>query len=252
MQMFLLIVVNAVVGFIVGACGISGFLLPMYYAVATDFAVGEYLALSYWAFILSGVLAMVGCKDGIDREKRTLGWLCAGSAIGAIFGVKLNSFISPQNVKLILYIVVLLAGFSILYTGMRKSERSGQRSALLDSKPFMLVFGILTGTICAIGGSGGPILVMPLLAAMGMEVHSSMAVGLLDSLFLSVPAFAGYVRGIEIKGLFIYMGVIFFAYGGAVFSGRKLSSRVPSEPLKKAVGIFSIIISIYMLYSVFW
>lgn len=250
MEMVMLIIANAVVGFIVGACGISGFLLPMFYAAATHFTVGQYLSLSYFAFILSGPMGLVGCKEGFEREKKTLGWLCLGSAIGAVFGVKLNSFIAPENVKIILYVVVLLAGISIIIMG-RKGKKEVGRSHLLDSKIFMLIFGIVTGTVCAIGGSGGPILVMPLIAAMGMEVHAAMAVGLLDSLFLSVPAFLGYIKGVELGSLTIYFIAIAISYGGAALIGRKMSSKVPSAPLKKAVGIFSIIISIYMLYTVF-
>ena len=251
MQMVLTVLANAIVGFIVGACGISGFLLPMFYAALTDFEVGEYLAISYWAFILSGLLAMVGCKEGISREKKTLGWLCVASAIGAVFGVKLNSFISPQNVKLILYVVVLLAGISIIIMGRKnKKAKEEKRSQLLDSRLIMFLFGLVTATVCAIGGSGGPILVMPLLAAMGMEVHAAMAVGLLDSLFVSVPAFVGYINGVDLKSLTAYMIAIAISYGGCTLLGRFFSSRVPSAPLKKAVGIFSVIISIYMLSTV--
>ena len=40
MQMIMVAIANAVIGFIVGACGLSGFLLPMFYAAYTDFSVG--------------------------------------------------------------------------------------------------------------------------------------------------------------------------------------------------------------------
>ena len=248
MQMIMVAIANAVIGFIVGACGLSGFLLPMFYAAYTDFSVGEYLAISYWAFILSGPVALIGFKEGFGRERRTLGWLCAASAVGAVFGVRLNSLISPENVKLILYIVVLLAGISIIVMGRKnKKAREEKRSPLLDSKAGMFAFGLVTSTVCAIGGSGGPILVMPLLTTMGMEVHVAMAVGLIDSLFVSVPAFVGYVRGVEIRGLIVYMAVICVTYGGAALLGRRFSSKIPSAPLKRAVGIFSVIIAVYML-----
>lgn len=250
MQLLLTTVANAVIGFIVGACGVSGFLLPMFYMALTDFSVPEALVLSYWVFVTSSPLSMVGCKEGVSREKKTLGWLCVGSALGAMLGVKLNSFFSPKGVKIILYVVVLLAGIYIVINESRKKPDDGEnRSAHLDSRPFMFMFGVVTGTICAIGGSGGPILVMPLLATMGMEVHTAMAVGLLDSLFVSVPAFVGYVRNVNVSSLTVYMIVVLLAYGISMFIGRKLSSRVPSKPLKKAVGVFSIIISIYMIVT---
>ena len=107
MQLLLTTLANAIIGFIVGACGVSGFLLPMFYTALTDFSVPEALVLSYWVFVISSPLGFVGCKDKMSREKKTLGWLCVGSAIGAVLGVKLNSFFSPKGVKIILYIVVL-------------------------------------------------------------------------------------------------------------------------------------------------
>lgn len=113
----------------------------------------------------------------------------------------------------------------------------------------MLAFGIITGAVCALGGSGGPILVMPLLATMGMEVHTAMAVGLLDSLFVSVPAFVGYVRNVNLSDLTLYMVVVLLAYCISMFIGRKLSSKVPSKPLKMVVGVFSVIIAVYMIIT---
>ena len=249
MQLLLTTLANAIIGFIVGACGVSGFLLPMFYTALTDFFVPEALVLSYWVFVISSPLGFVGCKDKMAREKKTLGWLCVGSAIGAVLGVKLNSFFSPKGVKIILYIVVLLAGIYIVINESRKKASDEKRSPKLDSKPFMLAFGIITGAVCALGGSGGPILVMPLLATMGMEVHTAMAVGLLDSLFVSVPAFVGYVRNVNLSDLTLYMVVVLLAYCISMFIGRKLSSKVPSKPLKMVVGVFSVIIAVYMIIT---
>lgn len=43
MQLLLTTLANAIIGFIVGACGVSGFLLPMFYTALTDFSVPEAL-----------------------------------------------------------------------------------------------------------------------------------------------------------------------------------------------------------------
>ena len=134
MQLLLTTLANAIIGFIVGACGVSGFLLPMFYTALTDFSVPEALVLSYWVFVISSPLGFVGCKDKMSREKKTLGWLCVGSAIGAVLGVKLNSFFSPKGVKIILYIVVLLAGIYIVINESRKKASDEKRSPKLDSK----------------------------------------------------------------------------------------------------------------------
>ena len=46
--------------------------------------------------------------------------LSAGSMAGAVLGVKLNLIIPEEQVKILLYVVVLLSGISIL---LRKAEK---------------------------------------------------------------------------------------------------------------------------------
>ena len=47
---------NLAVGALVGLCGVAGFLLPMFYTASLGMNVSEGLALSFAAFIVSGVL----------------------------------------------------------------------------------------------------------------------------------------------------------------------------------------------------
>ena len=53
---------NLIVGVFVGLCGVAGFLLPMFYTAALKMSVPEGLALSFAAFIVSGVLGSVNYK----------------------------------------------------------------------------------------------------------------------------------------------------------------------------------------------
>ena len=47
---------NLVVGVFVGLCGVAGFLLPMFYTTVLEMRVSQGLALSFSAFIVSGIL----------------------------------------------------------------------------------------------------------------------------------------------------------------------------------------------------
>ena len=47
---------NLAVGALVGLCGVAGFLLPMFYTASLGMGVSEGLALSFAAFIVSGIL----------------------------------------------------------------------------------------------------------------------------------------------------------------------------------------------------
>lgn len=58
MTLLLVIIMNALVGACIGLTGIAGFLLPMFYAGFLGLTPIESLALSFAAFIVSGIL---GC-----------------------------------------------------------------------------------------------------------------------------------------------------------------------------------------------
>lgn len=109
---------NLVVGALVGLCGVAGFLLPMFYTAGLGMSVTEGLALSFAAFIISGALDSWNYKKAGNLDVKFGLKLSIGSLIGAILGVKLNLIIPEEQVKVILYLVVLLSGISILVRRM--------------------------------------------------------------------------------------------------------------------------------------
>ena len=116
-----------------------------------------------------------------------------GSIAGAVLGVKLNCMIPLTTAKLFLYLVVLASGASILLkkdkpdahtdsttdnvsgssvpvgsTSTKTVSSGSSYTGLLANKPFVLVFGFITGAICSLSGAGGPVLVMPILVTLGI------------------------------------------------------------------------------------
>ena len=105
---------NLLVGVSVGLCGVAGFLLPMFYTTCLHMGVSESLALSFAAFIISGILGAVNYKKAGNMDIPFGIRLSIGSLVGAVAGVKLNLIIPEETVKIFLYLVVLLSGISIL------------------------------------------------------------------------------------------------------------------------------------------
>ena len=114
MTLFLMGIINLLVGVCVGLTGIAGFLLPMFYTGFLDMPSSEALALSFAAFLVSGVTGSVNYYKSGNLNLKAAGILSAGSFAGAVAGVKLNLLIPEETVKTMLYLVVLLSGISIL------------------------------------------------------------------------------------------------------------------------------------------
>ena len=91
---------------------------------------------------------------------------------------------------MILYLVVLLSGISIL---LRKDKPGNTEKKAVQSVPFYLVLGAVTGAVCAASGAGGPVLVMPILTLLGIPAYTAVGISLFDSIFIAVPSAAGYL-----------------------------------------------------------
>lgn len=242
---------NFIVGGLIGICGIAGFLLPMMYAGLLGFPVGQSLALSFLAFFVSGAIGSYNYHKQGNLDIRFSLIIGAGSFVGGLLGVKLNALVTPFQAKMLLYLVVLLSGFSIL---MRKEKPAGNpvsklapRSGLLGSTVFVVLFGFITGAICSLSGAGGPVLVMPLLVALGMPVHMSIGIALFDSVFIALPACTGYMMQCDLSQIGLLALITILAHGGGVVLGSSNAHKIKQKPLKLGVAVFSICLSIYMI-----
>lgn len=244
--------VNFAVGIIVGLCGVAGFLLPMFYTSVLGMRVSEGLALSFTAFIASGILASLNYHRAGNLDVGFGLRLSAGSLVGAILGVYLNQIIPEERAKLFLYLVVLLSGISILCRKDKPfSAESGSSPApqpgfsIKNHLLPTLLLGFFTAAVCSLSGAGGPVLLMPLLVLLGIPIRTAVGVALFNSIFIAVPAAAGYLMQCTFMEILPMLIVALIAHGAGVFYGSKNAARINQELLKKGVAVFSIGIAIW-------
>ena len=256
---------NMAVGGCIGICGIAGFLLPMLYTGGLGFDVTYALALSFLAFLVSGIIGSFNYYKAGNLEVRMSLKLGIGSLIGAIAGVFLQSMIEKSTAKTILYLVVLFSGASILvrmWNEKRKADSVSAKKVISDEKNsassnpshpksiadhmgFLIFLGITTGAICSLSGAGGPVLVMPLLVACGVSARIAVGVALFDSVFIAIPACIGYLSRItwtEILGLLV---LIVLTHGIGVWLGSRFAGKVPVQGLKIFVAVICLHRNLY-------
>lgn len=241
--------VNLVVGLLIGLTGVAGFLLPMFYAGSMNLPVAESLALSFAAFVISGILGAWNYNKAGNLDLKFGLKLSAGSLIGAVLGVRLNQMIPEETVKILLYTVVLLSGISILLRKERQKEDNKKDFVISDHLLTTLLLGFVTAVICALSGAGGPVLVMPLLVVFGIPVRTAVGAALFNSIFIGVPACIGYMSQCNIKAMAGILGVTLAAHGAGVYIGSKNAVRINQGLLKKGIAVFSILIALWKLFA---
>ncbi len=234
---------NLVVGALVGLCGVAGFLLPMFYTASLGMNVSEGLALSFAAFIVSGVLGSYNYKKAGNLDLAFGLRLSIGSLVGAVLGVRLNLIIPEGQVKLLLYLVVLLSGISILLRKEGGKESGEKKFTMENNLPMTLLLGFLTGAVCSMSGAGGPVLVMPLLVVFGIPIRKAVGVALFNSIFIGIPAVAGYLAQCDLRKIFPILLAALLAHAVGVFYGSKNAQRINQGMLKKGVAVFSVVIA---------
>lgn len=262
---------NMAVGGCIGICGIAGFLLPMLYTGALGFDVTYALALSFLAFLVSGIIGSRNYYKAGNLDVKMSLKLGIGSLIGAVAGVFLQAMIEKSTAKTILYLVVLFSGASILVRMWNEKRKEGdaqkvagagnglagngmvsQQSGknITDNVVFLVFLGIVTGAICSLSGAGGPVLVMPLLVACGVSARIAVGVALFDSVFIAIPACIGYLSRIDWMSALGLLALIVVTHGVGVWLGSRFAGKVPVQGLKIFVAVFSVCIAIYMLVHI--
>lgn len=249
MSMILILLLNLLVGACIGLTGIAGFLLPMFYTGFLGMPAGESLALSFSAFLISGVLGSVTYYRQGNLDLKPAVILSAGSLPGALAGVWVNLLIPEDVMQMILYIVVLVSGVSIL---LRKDGKTGgpekQMTVAGTKAVLFFLLGVATGAVCAASGAGGPVLVMPLLTLIGFPAHTAVGISLFNSVFIALPAAGGYLwSGAENTEMFLLLIPVLIAHGIGVAFGSRNAEKIDPVMLKRIVAAASIAIALIKL-----
>ena len=245
-QSVLIVLVASGVGLCIGVCGVAGFLLPIFFLSVCGYTSAQSLFLSFGCFLISGLLG------AWNYRKR--GELPAGAALplglsalaGSLAGALIGQFFVSAHVRTVLYAVVLVSGVMIFVQDYLGRCRQDARQPRLH--PGVLVpLGFVTAVICAMSGAGGPVLVMPLLVVLGLPVREAVGAALFDSVFIALPALFVYgAQGLS-GALIVPMALAFAAHAAGIMLGSRLAGRIPQQPLKRAIAVFSIAFSVWML-----
>lgn len=244
------ILMNLLVGACIGLTGIAGFLLPMFYVGFLGLNPTESLALSFAAFIVSGVLGCPAYRKTGDLPLRASVGLLAGSFLGAVAGTRVGLVLPAEVLTLLLYLVVLASGTSVLVR-MRLDARRARAGEAVEpagmpatSPVRFAVLGAVTAVVCAASGAGGPVLVVPLLMLMGVPARTAVGMALIDSVAIAIPASAGYLLGGAI-GNTVWSLIVpaLVAHGVGVVVGAGYAPRIDARLLKTIVAVGSVAVA---------
>ncbi|QIK68101.1 sulfite exporter TauE/SafE family protein [Nocardioides sp. HDW12B] len=229
----LLLGLAAVVGVLIGLVGVGGVLLPPGLMFVGGLTASEAAATSLWVFGFTGVVGTVAYARRGVVPWAMAGWLSAGIAPGAFLGARANALLPGP------LLVAVMAAFTIgvgLHQLRRRRPSAEPGGATGESRrgSTLVALGGLVGFGSALTGTGGPVILVPLLLVLAVPPVRAVAVSQVAQLPVVVAGSVGYLDA-GLTDVRLGTGLGLLAATGALV-GAALATRVRAERLRAIVA----------------
>ena len=218
------------IGTLIGAIGIGGVLLTPWLTHVIGLPVREAIVISSFAFIGTGAAALIISLRTL-RGAGSVNWsLIIATAPGALLGAWALAVIPGRLALALLATLTIAVGIKALLQNSARNEHHA-RSAPVPGIPI----GGLTGFASALTGTGGPMVLVPVLLYRGLPMREAILLGQAVQLPIAALATAGnlYLGGVDVAagaaiGLMLVPGA---------FLGHRLAGVLPLAALTRLVGL---------------
>lgn len=247
----ILVIISLIAGAIAGIGGSSAF-IPIVGLISltslTQTEISGTIATSFFIATLFG--SFLYMKSG-DQNKNILIVMIPPGLVGTQVGVYLNNIISEYVFIVVMSTVAISLGILLINSSRNNKEKFSYKldTDTLKSKLILVVAGLFVGIIAGVTGIGGIPIIVPLLLILGVNHMTSIATGFSVATFntfgTSMKYFTQNVVQIEYV---LFIGVPFAI---AQVIGWKSARNIDINGLKVVLGVFNILLGLYLASSLF-
>jgi uncharacterized membrane protein YfcA len=217
------------VGALIGGVGIGGVLLVPGLVYVGGVEIRVAIAAAMFSYLFSGLVgATIYARRGSIRWGMGA-WLIVGAMPGAFLGAAAMSVIPAGILEFAIALVIILAGANALRPG-----RQDPPSPRAPRRPWLAGIGAVTGFGSALTGTGGPLILVPILV--WLETPVLTAVGLSQAIQIPV-AFLATAGNLTYGRVDVLIGgsiAVALMAGAAI--GARLAHAVSQALLKRLVA----------------
>ena len=232
--------IAAIVGILIGAIGIGGVLLVPTLTYMLGLGIHVAIATTMFTYLFSGAVgALEYARQNSIHWSMAL-WLCLGGMPGAYLGAA-TTWVTPG------VILEGVIGFLVLLSGVQALRGpSDTAESVVNLKPMsLMVIGLATGFGSSITGTGGPLVLIPILIWMQVPILTAVGLSQVIQIPIALLATAGNLTFGRIEWL-IGMGIATLLVLGVVV-GARIAHRISRVVLKRFIAFALLLVGAAML-----
>ena len=239
----LVTLIGLLAGLLIGTIGIGGVILVPLLSFVLGFDLHVAMAASSLSFLFPGIVGTLtyANKRSIVWEKVL--WLSVGIIPAALLGARVNTHLNTD-------VLVLIVAGLIAFSGINLFINHRNESGVIPDfrKPLLILIGALVGFGSSLTGTGGPVLLVPILITLHYPALKS--IGISQAIQLPIALFA--VIGFWLYGqidleLGLHLGI---TQAAGVYMGAQIAHRLPIVQLKRLVAIVLVGVGAMMIWQI--
>ena len=232
--------VAVIVGIMIGAIGIGGVLLVPTLTYVLGLGIHVAIATAMFTYLFSGAVGVFeyARQDSIHWSMAL--WLCLGGMPGAYLGAAMTWVTPGVILEGLIGLLVLLSGFQAL----RGSSDAAESVASLSPIP-LVVIGLVTGFGSSISGTGGPLVLIPILIWMQVPILTAVGLSQVIQIPIALLATTGNLMFGRSEWLIGFGVAVLLMLG--VIVGARIAHRVSRVTLKRFIAVALLLVGASML-----
>jgi hypothetical protein len=232
-------------GLMIGCIGIGGVILVPALVFVAGIAIQIAIPAAMCAYIVSGLVASY-----VFARNRSIDWrmatsLCIGGTPAAFAGDWAVSVIDGRLLAGCLGVLTLLAGLNAFRPNVHaESDRAKLPRAVL------VVVGTAAGFLSSLTGTGGPLVLVPILLSAWLGALASVGLSQVFQLPVAIAATVG--NSIYGKLDLSLAAILALGLSGGSWFGAKLAHAVPRASLRSIVSAALVVVGLIILGNVGW
>jgi len=178
--------IGLVAGALIGCVGVGGVIVVPALVYGLGFPIHDAIASAMIGYIFTGAMGTAIYARSRSIRWDLAGWIALGAGPGALAGAWAINFVDPRILECGVGALSLFSGLNALL-GRRNAD--GASSTTLDPKALLFV-GFLTGALSAVTGTGGPLVLVPIL--IWLKLPTLAAVGLSQAAQIPIAILATF------------------------------------------------------------